>query len=266
MVALKDRGTYEADFHKAKEQASKLSAALESSKEQIRTKLSPALDFSKEQNRTLEEKNAGLEKKLLEAHELLLNTSNPEVVKMARLEIEINELKKRAQQLEKKVGSSESTMEYTKKAYQDASQRAGELQAENRSLEDQIEKLSRKASENVLEVNRIQSKAEVRELVRMIEEQKSIVRDREVELSRTKDELRTLKESRRGTRQSSVPRSPRLSAFTNAVNSPRNGGARAKGGSSSRGTSPAPPTGVFDAGSAAPAPNNRHSHLRETRF
>ncbi|XXH00652.1 NADP-dependent glutamate dehydrogenase [Hypoxylon texense] len=258
MVALKDRGTYEYDCRDAKEEAKKLSAALAS---------------SKEENHTLEKKIADLEIKAAETKELLRNSSNPEVVKVALLEKDIEDLNKKAQQLENKVASTESDMDYTRTAYQDASQRAAELGAENRTLEQRIEELSRKADENIVEVNRIQARSEVRELVRMIEEQKSVVRDREAELARTKDELKTLKESRRGTRQSSVPRSPRLSAFTNAAaNSPRNGAARAsttaKGGSSSsRGTSPAPPTGVFEAGgSATPAPNNRHSHLRETRF
>ncbi|KAI0169677.1 hypothetical protein GGR52DRAFT_573734 [Hypoxylon sp. FL1284] len=253
MVALKDRGIYEAEYHKAKEEASALGIAL---------------DSSKEQHRKLKERNAEVEKKLSEANELLLNSSNPDLARMAHLEEEVAEMKKKAQQLEKKATLAESDMEYTKRAYQDASQSAAQLQSENLALEQQVKELRRKADDNVVEVNRIQAKNEVRELVRMLDEQRSIVRDRDLELGRARDELRLLKENRRGTRQSSVPRSPRLSAFTNAANSPRNnsGAGRTNRGSSSRGTSPAPPpTGVFETGSASatPAPGNRHSHLRE---
>ncbi|KAI6085983.1 hypothetical protein F4821DRAFT_142408 [Hypoxylon rubiginosum] len=252
MIALKDRGIYEAELNKATDEAAKLRAALDSSKEEI----------MKHKIRTSE-----LEGQVATATQLLSNSSNPALVKVAQLEEEVGALKEKTQQLEKKVASTESELEYVRNAYQNASQRAGELQSENRALEQQIEELRRKADENIVEVNQIQTKNEVRELVRMIEEQKSIVRDREMELSRTKDELKVFKESRRGTRQSSVPRSPRLSAFSNAANSPRNGARGTKGGSSSRGTSPAPPpTGVFETGSSTPASNNRQSHLRETRF
>ncbi|KAI1767423.1 hypothetical protein GGR53DRAFT_110860 [Hypoxylon sp. FL1150] len=252
MVALKDRGIYEAELNKTTEKMSTLSAALESKQEQ----------YLKEK-----EKNAVLEKKIAEANELLANSSNPELVRVALLEKEVQALKTKVQQLEKKVAVTESDMEYAKNAYQDASQRAGELQSEKRALEQENEELRRKADDNVVEVNRIQAANEARELVRMLDEQKSLVRDRDAELGRAKDELKTLRESRRGTRQSSVPRSPRLSAFSNAVNSPRNGARGTKAGSSSRGTSPAPPpTGVFEAGSATPASSNRQSNLRETRF
>ncbi|KAI0112658.1 hypothetical protein F4776DRAFT_640272 [Hypoxylon sp. NC0597] len=249
MVALKDRGTSEANYYNAKKETGAANVNLES---------------SRKENAELKEKNSELQKQLAAAKELLLNSGNPEVAKMARLEKDLEESQSKIEQLEKKVTITQNDMEYAKGAYQDASQRAGELQAENRALEQRIIVLSRKADENVVEVNRIHAMSESKELLRMLNEQKSIVKDRETELSRLKDELKTLKESRRGTRQSSAPRSPRLNAF----NSPRNGG-RGKGGSSSRGTSPVPPpTGVFETGtgSSTPAPNNRASHLRETRF
>ncbi|KAI1414569.1 hypothetical protein F5Y13DRAFT_178831 [Hypoxylon sp. FL1857] len=249
MSTLKERGTYENDYYNAKAETIAVNDKLEA---------------SENENAELKEKNAELEKQLAAVKEALLNSTNPDTAKMAHLEKDLEESKSKIQQLEKKVTSARNDMEYTKSAYQDASQRAGELQTENRVLERRIEDLSRRANANIVEVNRIHAMNESRELLRMLNEQKAIVRDRETELGRLKDELKTLKESRRGTRQSSVPRSPRLSAF----NSPRNG-ARVKGGSSSRGTSPAPPpTGVFEtgAGSGTPAPNNRASHLRETRF
>ncbi|KAI1469751.1 uncharacterized protein F4812DRAFT_457152 [Daldinia caldariorum] len=250
MAALKDRGTYEDQYYKAKEEALAASASLES---------------KKREHNELKEKYAEQQKRLSAAHESLLESANPEVVKITRLEKELEEFKSKAQTFEKKVTLTNNELEYAKNAYQDASQRAAELQTENRALERRVEELNRKANENMVKVNQIHAESESRELLRLLNEQKVIVRDRDMELNRLRDELRMLRESRRGTRQSSVPRSPRLSAF--GVNSPRNGG-RAKGSSSSRGTSPAPATGIFEAGGGAGTPvhNNRASHLRESRF
>ncbi|OTB06145.1 hypothetical protein M426DRAFT_118940 [Hypoxylon sp. CI-4A] len=247
MKAQQDRKAFEDDYYKAREESTAVDTVLESAKKEVEE---------------LKEKNSELRKQLSAASEALLTSANPELARMAQLERELEESRASIQHLEKKVTSTEGDMEYAKSAYQDASQRAGELQSENRALEQKVDELSRKADSNIVEVNRIHSANESKELLRMLNEQKAIVRDRDTELARVKDELRLMKESRRGTRQSSVPRSPRLSAF----NSPRNG-ARGKGGSSSRGTSPAPPpTGVFEAGGNTPVHNNRASHLRETRF
>ncbi|KAI1661191.1 hypothetical protein F4813DRAFT_346725 [Daldinia decipiens] len=250
MTSLKDRGTYEDQYYKAKEEALVASANLESKRREYDG---------------LKEKFAEQQTRLSAAHESLLESANPEVAKMVRLEKELEESKIKVQSLEKKAALANNELEYAKSAYQDASQRAAELQAENRALEQRVEELNRKADDNRVKINQIHVESESKELLRLLNEQKSIVRDRDLELTRLRDELRMLKESRRGTRQSSVPRSPRLSAF--GVNSPRNGG-RTKGSSSSRGTSPAPATGIFEAGGGigTPVPNSRASHLRESRF
>ncbi|KAI1645595.1 uncharacterized protein F4817DRAFT_343082 [Daldinia loculata] len=250
MTSLKDRGTYEDQYYKAKEEALAASASLESKRREYDE---------------LKEKFAEQQKRLSAAHESLLKSANPEVAKMVRLEKELEESKIKVQSLEKKASLANNELEYAKNAYQDASRRAAELQTENRALEQRVEELNRKANDNTVKINQIYAESESKELLRLLNEQKSIVRDRDLELNRLRDELRMLKENRRGTRQSSVPRSPRLSAF--GVNSPRNGG-RTKGSSSSRGTSPAPATGIFEAGGGigTPVPNSRASHLRESRF
>ncbi|KAI1444800.1 hypothetical protein F5Y02DRAFT_427412 [Annulohypoxylon stygium] len=248
MNALKDRGIFEDDYNKAKEETRIINASLESSRKEAAE---------------LKEKNAELQKQLATANESLLNSTNPELAKMAQLEKSLEEAKAEIQKIEKRATMAKNDMEYAKTAYQNASQRAGELGVENRTLETQIEQLRRKADENIVKINEINNARQIEELLRLLNEQKTIVHDRDTELGRVKEELRQLKENRRGTRQNSVPRSPRLSAF----NSPRNGSSRVvKGGSSSRGTSPAPPpTGVFEAGSGTPI-SGRASHLRETRF
>ncbi|KAI1452724.1 hypothetical protein F4805DRAFT_446413 [Annulohypoxylon moriforme] len=248
MNALKDRGIFEDDYRKAKEEMRIINASLESSRKEAAE---------------LKDRNAELQKQLASANESLLNSANPELAKMAQLEKSLEEAKAEIQKIEKRAALAKNDMEYAKTAYQNASQKAGELGAENRALELEIELLRRKADDNIVKVNQINNARQLEELVRLLNEQKLIVHDRDAELGKVKEELRQLKENRRGTRQNSVPRSPRLSAF----NSPRNGGARVKGGSSSRGTSPAPPpTGVFEAGGGGTPVAGRASHLRETRF
>ncbi|KAI0135723.1 hypothetical protein F4814DRAFT_402328 [Daldinia grandis] len=250
MTSLKDRGSYEDQYYKAKEEALAATASLESKRREYDD---------------LKEKFEEQQKRLSAAHESLLKSANPEVAKTVRLEKDLEDFKVKVQSLEKKVTLANNELEYAKNAYQDASQRAAELQTENRALEQRVEELNRKADDNTVKINQIYVESESKELLRLLNEQKSIVRDRDLELNRLRDELRMLKENRRGTRQSSVPRSPRLSAF--GVNSPRNGG-RTKGSSSSRGTSPAPATGIFETGGGigTPVPNSRASHLRESRF
>ncbi|KAJ8107981.1 hypothetical protein ONZ43_g6564 [Nemania bipapillata] len=264
MDALEERGIFEADCKIAQEQASVLGNSLESCRAEIAT---------------LKATRTELEKKLAEANDALLHSSNPDLVRMAELEKNLSMAKAEVQRLETRTKVMQSDTDYSKNLYQQASQRATELAAENRSYETKIQGLQRKADENIVEVNKVQSRNEVRELAQQVKEQKTMVREHVVELNRVKEELRALKNGRRETRQSSVPRSPRLNSL--GVMSPRNGtrGPSAMGGpSSSRGTSPQPPMAVFDgpAGSGNGVQNaalfnqgpgaNRFAYLRDQRF
>ncbi|KAI1754573.1 hypothetical protein F4782DRAFT_528493 [Xylaria castorea] len=264
MDALKERGIFEADCKTAQEQASVLGGSLESCRTEIAT---------------LKATRTGLEKKLAEANNALLNSSNPDLVKAVELEKGLNEANTDVQQLKKRLIVMQSDLDYSKNMYNQASQRAIDLSSENRGYENKIQELQRKADDNIVEVNKVQSRNEVRILAQQVKEQKNLVRERTAELNRIKEELKSLRSGRRETRQSSVPRSPRLSSL--GVMSPRNGtrGPSAMGGpSSSRGTSPQPPAALFDgpAGSgngmqnAAPFNQglgaNRFAHLRDQRF
>lgn len=264
MDALEERGIFEADCRTAQEQASVLGTSLDSCRAEIAT---------------LKATRTELERKLAEANDALLHSSNPDLIKMAELEKNFTTAKAEVQRLEKRLVVLQSDQDYSKNLYDRASQRATELAAENRTYEKEIQGLRRKADENIVEVNKVQSRNEVRELAQQVKEQKAIGREREVELNRVKEELKALKNGRRETRQSSVPRSPRLSSL--GVMSPRNGtrGPSAMGGpSSSRGTSPQPPTALFDGpvGSGNGVQNaalfnqgpgaNRFAYLRDQRF
>ncbi|KAI0196516.1 hypothetical protein EV127DRAFT_416736 [Xylaria flabelliformis] len=258
MDALKERGIFEADCKIAQEQASVLSGSLESCRTEITT---------------LKATRTELEKKLAEANNALLNSSNPDLVKVAELEKGLNEANAETQQLKKKLVVMQSDLDYSKNLYNQASQRATDLSSENRGFENKIQELQRKADDNIIAVNKVQSRNEVRVLAQQVKEQKNLVRERTTELNKIREELKSLRSGRRETRQSSVPRSPRLSSL--GVMSPRNGtrGPSAMGGpSSSRGTSPQPPTAIFDA-PAGPGNGlnqgpgaNRFAHLRDQRF
>ncbi|TRX96201.1 hypothetical protein FHL15_002925 [Xylaria flabelliformis] len=264
MDALKERGIFEADCKIAQEQASVLSGSLESCRTEITT---------------LKAARTELEKKLAEANNALLNSSNPDLVKVAELEKGLNEANAETQQLKKRLVVMQSDLDYSKNLYNQASQRATDLSSENRGFENKIQELQRKADDNIIAVNKVQSRNEVRVLAQQVTEQKNLVRERTTELNKIREELKSLRSGRRETRQSSVPRSPRLSSL--GVMSPRNGtrGPSAMGGpSSSRGTSPQPPTAIFDApaGSGNGVQNaalfnqgsgaNRFAHLRDQRF
>ncbi|RYP26609.1 hypothetical protein DL768_011685 [Monosporascus sp. mg162] len=271
MEALKDRGIFEADCAEAMEKANTLTSALES---------------ARKENATLRETNTELRKKLSEATQSLLNSSIPEVSKLAQLEKDLEEARARVQHLEKRVTLAQGDLEYTKNAYQQASHSATQLRAENRELEARVEALARRADDNVARVNELQSRQEVAELARLLAEQRSIARDREARLGQLHEELRLARAGRRETRQSSVPRSPRTTAglgggsSSASVLSPRNHNHHpttpssvARAATTSRAASPAsatgaqPPLGVFESGGGGVVPGmpffNRHAHLRD---
>ncbi|RYP60926.1 hypothetical protein DL770_009887 [Monosporascus sp. CRB-9-2] len=267
MEALKDRGIFEADCAEATEKANTLASALES---------------ARKENATLKETNTELQKKLSEATQSLLNSSIPEASKLAQLEKDLEEARARVQHLEKRVTLAQGDLEYTKNAYQQASHSATQLRAENRELE----ALARRADDNVARVNELQSRQEVAELARLLAEQRSIARDREARLGQLHEELRLARAGRRETRQSSVPRSPRMTAALGggsssaSVLSPRNHNHHpttpssvARAATTSRAASPAsatgaqPPLGVFESGGGGVVSGmpffNRHAHLRD---
>lgn len=161
-------------------------------------------------------------------------------------------------QLEKRLENATQDGEYTKNAYQDASNAASVLQNENKELREQNEKLLQRSADNVTRIHEIQNESMARTYLKEIENLKVQMRERELELDRARDEVRQSR-TRRETRQGSVPRSPRM-----ALMSPRAGG-RGGPGPASRGTSPSAEGGAAMIG-ALPISGNgngRWNHLRE---
>lgn len=269
MAALRDRGIFEKDLAKARTENHDLAVGLESSHLQITS---------------LKETLASVKKKLTDATDALITSPDPDVSKTAQLERNLEEADAKIAALENKVAHAEKDRAYFSDRYQEASRGTRELISENAELKQEVEDLRRRASDVRVKVNEIQSRREARELARQLAEQKAIVREREAELNRVRDEMRSAKNGRRETRQSSVPRSPRLGSL--GVMSPRGqgraasaavggagAGAGAAGGvglglsSGSRATSPVPLGGVLEGVGGAvmfpPAGNGRFSHLRD---
>jgi chromosome segregation ATPase len=258
MAALRDRGIAQKERDKALKGQQNLTTTLQSTQAELAST-----------NGKLTE----LRQKLSEAQEAMLNGNNPDLAKLTRMEMELEEGRAKVLEAEKRNELAQKDREYASNEYLNASHRAVELKQENDALQQQVVVLSRKANDNIVKINQIQHHNEVRELVRLLEEQKAIVKDRENELNRAREQLASLKNGRRETRQSSVPRSPRL-----GVSSPRAPGRRATtevaSGAASRGASPAP-LGTFEAGgntipsgigslfAGQQQGNGRYAHLRD---
>ncbi|OAR02664.1 hypothetical protein LLEC1_01824 [Akanthomyces lecanii] len=168
----------------------------------------------------------------------------------------LREAQETAKKLEKRLENATQDGEYAKNAYQDASNSATVLQSENKELKEQNEKLLKRSSENVTKIHEIQNASMDKAYLKQIGELKILIRERETELDRAREELRQAR-TRRETRQASVPRSPRMGLM-----SPRTG--RPYGNPASRGTSP---TSTAEGAMIGALPtgngNGRWNHLRE---
>ncbi len=216
------------------------------------------VEASKAHVASLKEQIAILESKLTNANAALTNSSVPDIASFGSMAKEIEETRAKTQSLEKKVATAQNVTEYSRQAYQDASNRNSELSAENAALAKQVVELRTRANDNIVQIHQIQADNERYEDRRFIDELRAINADRDSELERVREELRVLRSGRRETRQASVPRSPHM-----GVLSPRNGRGGAGG---SRGTSPtleAAGGSVAGMNFLSPGQNNgRWDHLR----
>ncbi|KAH6655363.1 hypothetical protein BKA67DRAFT_560451 [Truncatella angustata] len=256
MAALRDRGIFQKERDVAVKRQQEVVNLLQSTKDQLTATTKG---------------NADLRTKLSEAQESLLNCSNPELARLVHMEQEVEETRAKFAELDNKAVLANKDRDYAYAQYQQASQGALDLKKDNDELQRQVVELMRKADDNIVKIHDIQRDNETRELVRLLDLQKTIVRDRENELSQARLQLASLKNGRRETRQSSVPRSPRLN-----VSSPRNQGRRAATetatGTTSRQSSPAAMS-TFEVGGnlmpgigslfAGQQGNGRFAHLRD---
>lgn len=248
MEALRDRGVYEQERDDALEEARRATNRFET---------------SMAETANLKEQNTLLETKLDDATALLGESLNPDIARLAGAGKELQEAKAKIESLEKKLESIQKDMDYSRDAYQRASTSASELGIENRELKERIKELEQLAGDNRTRLHQIHAQNESQEYRRQWEEQQAMVKDRERELDRVREEVRQLRSSRRETRHPSVPRSPRMGVMSPRV------GRSAGGGTASRGTSPAS-LGGFDGSTASGMTffnqvpgNGRWGHLRD---
>lgn len=229
MEALRDRGVFEQERDQAVAESKRMEARL---------------GAAKANSVSVEEENAVLKAKLDASTTLLGQSMNPDVAQFVATGKELQEAKAKVEALEKKLASSKKDLDYSRDAYQNASTSASEIGIENRELKERIQELEKVAGDNLTRAQQIQSQNESRETLRELDELKAIVKERERELDRLREEVRQLRNGRRETRHPSVPRSPRLGVMSPRVSRSAGGGAH------SRGTSPSSYGGP-DAGAAA---------------
>lgn len=171
---------------------------------------------------------------------------------LARSEKLLKEAEAKVDSLTRSLKASQRESELARTMYQDASMKAVMARNESTELTTQVEELTRKASDTLVAVRKIQAESENKVLLARIRALEADVRERDGDVDRARDELRQVRNARRETRGSSVPRSPRMGMMSP---NPR----KAYTANPSRGTSPAPVPGV----EGAVAGNGRFNHLRE---
>ncbi|KAL6699936.1 hypothetical protein J3F84DRAFT_195962 [Trichoderma pleuroticola] len=235
-AALQDRSRFEAERNKM--EAAMQSAAAQSEKEAEKAK-KIIMELEATVARLTEDPNA----------------SDPQNTPLAKTEKLLHDTQSKASLLEKRLENAHKDADYIRNLYQDAASTASGLKSENNQLRSQNEELAKRASENSVKIHEIQERDTVNMFVAQVAELKLQLQQRERELDLANDELRQLKNGRRETRQSSVPRSPRMGMLSPLT--------RAYGGPGSRGASPALGAGIEGMQLYGQQPrNSRYDHLR----
>ncbi|KAJ2901503.1 hypothetical protein MKZ38_001731 [Zalerion maritima] len=259
-AALKDRGKFE--------QQAKM--ALEKLKEAEETA---------EKMKSIEKNAASMHQEIVNQRDLMTGHVNPDIAQFATLQKKLQELEERFSKAERSAENARTDLEFAREQYQNASRRAGELAARNDELEVENKDLSHKASDNLRHIHEINMNMQHKELQNMLKQRDAMIADRDGMIQRLEETVAALRanqgaRSMRETRQSSVPRSPRLGV--GGIMSPRPvvpSSRTIPGAGSSRGGSPAPGSGigntVHDHGGHGHAigsgmqPGGRWTHLRD---
>ncbi|KEY69880.1 hypothetical protein S7711_06436, partial [Stachybotrys chartarum IBT 7711] len=226
--------SYEKTYNKIYERFRKAvgdRTAFEREKMSAENALQAARDSSKAENDKLRTRITELEATL--SRFTAADGESPEGL-LARNEGLLKTAQGHAQGLEKRLENAKTNEQYLTNRYQSATASVTTMRREIEDLEEQKRHLQQHASENFVEIQKIQADKVSHELLSQNQDLKAQLRDREVEIERLREEIRQTKK----TRAVSTPRSPRL-----GVMSPRIGRGAA-GASSSRGTSPTPMPGL----------------------
>ena len=183
---------------------------------------------------------AALEAELSAARELLATSSVPEIADFEKLRADIQIQRAENERLQKRISSMQNEVEYMRSQYQGASNSAADLANELTDLKAENAILTRKASDNARQIHEIQASSEIAQHLERITELEDQLAERDREVEKKNEELKSLLNGRRATRGTSVPRSPRMGTMSPNVSSRRVLNASV----GSRGNSPAPGDGL----------------------
>lgn len=230
--AIGDRGSFEAQRDKAVKEKDRVQKDLD----RIQTRVAK-----------LTEEKQELEARLQE----LAKSDNLSLAAAAQREVDLKASQDKAVALERQIKTIREDLNFAQSRYQDASDKAAALGEENSGLKLRIQDLEVRASDNIVQIRKINAKRIDGQLRQMYDQEKAMRQDREREIDRKNEELRNYKArfGGRETRGSSVPRSPRIRQMSSRNTSPvgDNGGGNGGGNGG-------PASGVF---------GPRGSHLRD---
>ncbi|KAK4501441.1 hypothetical protein PRZ48_007250 [Zasmidium cellare] len=162
---------------------------------------------------TLRAERTQLKEKLEEANKKLLDHSMPERAEFEALRLELEQSLAERDKAEKRAQAAQKELEYSREMYQDCSNRARDLAVEKAELEKELVVASARAEGEAARARQVSQDNRHKLLERENAKLKAILRDRDAGLKFRDEEITRLKEATRGrmgTRQSSVPRSPRV--------------------------------------------------------
>lgn len=212
--AVGDRGSFESQRDQALKAKEKIQKDLHRSEAQVQK---------------LAEEKQQLEKSLRG----LMNGGDADVAAAAQRELDLKVAQDKVAALERQVTTTQKDMTFAQSRYQDASDQAFSHKQENESLQLKVADLEVRAGANVVEIRRHNAARTDAQLRRMYEQEKAMRLDREREIDRKNEEMRSYKQrfGGRETRGSSVPRSPRVRQMSSRNTSPvgDNGGTGGNG-------------------------------------
>lgn len=163
-----------------------------------------------------------LSKQLEDLHERS-NSDNPEVAQAAKAQVAEHDLKTANEAAVRKLKLANEQVEHVQNRWRDTSIEAATLRQEVSQLQLRIRDLESRANDNCREINRMNMDGQRRQMLSMYDQEHSMRLDREREIERKNEEIRSLKArfgGRGDTRGSSVPRSPRMRQMSSRNTSP----------------------------------------------
>ncbi|KAG0646630.1 Histone deacetylase complex 1 subunit 3, partial [Hyphodiscus hymeniophilus] len=140
----------------------------------------------------LKEQKALADTELAAARTALLNSSIPEVAELQKLKSELAAARADIEKAQKKIASGQNDMEFMRTNYQTASSAAAEMRNELDELKSQNAILARKASDNAVEIHRIQSESTTKQYLQLISNLEVEKAAMERELEKKSEELKSL--------------------------------------------------------------------------